>query len=207
MTDVDPRGHWDGAWTSRPHERRSWYRPRLDRSLALLQEIGLAADTRVADVGAGASTLVDALLDEGVTDITAVDVSPVALDLLRARLGARAAMVRWVVADVLRWRPTEQADVWHDRALFHFLTRAADRRRYRDALDAALAPGGHAIIATFGPEGPTECSNLPTCRYDPESLAEAFRGLLEPVRFEREWHPTPAGDTQDFLYGLLRRPG
>jgi SAM-dependent methyltransferase len=157
------------------------------------------------DVGAGASSLVDRLLDAGYTDVTVADISPAALDVARARLGDRAGLVTWLVADARGLRVPETVDVWHDRAVFHFLTDAADQDAYLGALRAALRVGGHAVMATFSPEGPERCSGLPVERYDGVKLARRFGPDFELVRSFTKAHATPSGGTQSFTYAVLRR--
>ena len=160
---------------------------------------------RVAvDVGAGTSTLVDELLDEG-WRVTVLDVSGEALAVTRARLGERADAVRFVVADLLTWQPDEGVDVWHDRAVLHFLTDLGDRRRYAEVAARAVRPGGAAVLSTFGPEGPEQCSGLPTVRYDAAGLAEAFADAFELESADTEVHRTPWGSPQQFTLVTLRR--
>jgi SAM-dependent methyltransferase len=161
------------------------------------------------DIGAGASRLVDALLDEGFGSPTVLDLSPSALAVSRQRLGARGDDVAWIEADITTWEPDRTYAVWHDRAVFHFLTTAEDRAGYARALSAALRPGGIAIIATFADGGPERCSGLPVMRYAPEALAQELDRLL-PGRFEtldaqRHMHITPKGNRQSFQYSVFRK--
>jgi SAM-dependent methyltransferase len=161
----------------------------------------------VIDVGAGASPLVDALLDRGYADVTVLDVAPSALDAARQRVGARAAAAHWMNRDLLTWAPLRRYDVWHDRAVFHFLTDPADRDRYRRVLDAALAPGGEIVIGVFSEAGPASCSGLPVARFHRQSLAAQFPGF-HVVQAEQEHHYTPGGELQPFLWlRLARTPG
>lgn len=197
--------HWDGIHRTREPDSVSWYQPVPTTALDWIG--GLALDPRapVVDVGAGASALVDGLLDRGHRDVTALDVSAAALRTTRDRLGDRAGRVGWVVADLMAWRPPRRFALWHDRAVFHFLTGTADRTRYRELLLEALADDGYALIATFAPDGPTHCSGLPVARWDADSLAGAFGPDLTVVRTGREIHRTPAGMEQPFTWVLLRR--
>lgn len=167
-------------------------------------------DARIVDVGGGASLLVDHLLDQGFTDLTVMDVSPRALSLARERLGERGASVRWIEADVRQpVLAPESIDVWHDRAVFHFLTAPDDRRAYVEHMTRALRPGAHAVIATFALEGPPKCSGFEVSRYSAATLADALGSGFELRRSEERTHVTPANREQRFTYALLRkrRPG
>jgi ubiquinone/menaquinone biosynthesis C-methylase UbiE len=175
--------------------------------LGLIGAVAPAKDSRVVDVGGGASRLVDCLLDEGYSDVTMVDVSEAALDVARTRLADRGEKVAWLVGDVRHLRLPQQVDVWHDRAVFHFLTEEADRQAYLDAVRGALRVGGHVVMATFGPGGPDRCSGLPVERYDAAKLSESFGSEFELVRSFQQQHVTPAGAVQEFTYAVLRRLG
>lgn len=205
MVGSAAEAHWQGVYEKNAPDRVSWYQAEPRLSLALIARAGIRPDARVVDVGGGASVLVDRLIDRGFADITVLDIAESALARSRARLGPRAERVRWVVADVTGWRPEGSFDLWHDRAVFHFLTEAADRARYVEALRAALAPGGHAIVATFALDGPERCSGLPVVRYGPESLLAELGPGFTLVASEREEHVTPAGRVQPFTYALFRR--
>ena len=174
-------------------------------SLALIKDTGLPKDARIIDVGGGASRLVDHLIEEGWTNITVLDIAPTALDKARRRLGDRAALVTWLVADVAQWTPLEQFDLWHDRAVFHFLTEASDRAAYASVMANAVSSGGHAIVGTFALDGPERCSGLPVCRYDGESLAAEFAAHFRLVVSITEDHITPAGKVQRFQFCRLQR--
>ncbi len=200
--------HWEGVYRGKPVEQVSWFQPRADISLGLIRGTGLPADTaRVIDVGAGASVLVDGLLDAGYRHVTLLDIAESALAMSRARLGERAAQVDWRVGDVTTLDlPAAGYDIWHDRAVFHFLTREEDRKRYVEQVWRTLRPGGFVIVATFGPNGPLQCSNLDVCRYTPEALHDEF-GAAEYtlISHQSETHATPAGKTQEFVYCYCRR--
>jgi SAM-dependent methyltransferase len=205
-TESQRRQHWDEKYSSTGATSVSWYQPEPTMSLSLLHALGLGPDTSLVDVGGGASTLVDHLVAAGWRDVTVLDVSPAALRTARERL-PRDAAVTWLAEDLLSWRPERMFGVWHDRAVFHFLTEEADRDRYREALDAAVAPGGTVILAAFAEDGPTMCSGLPVRRYaHPELLAELGSGF-EPVQTRREVHRTPAGGEQAFTWVVARRRG
>ncbi|MEI7038244.1 class I SAM-dependent methyltransferase [Fulvimonas yonginensis] len=198
--------HWEMVYRSRAAQEVSWYRPHLDASLALLRQAGLGPDTRVIDVGGGASTLVDDLLALGVCAVTVLDLSATALATARARLGDRAGTVRWLAADLLEAGfAAARFDLWHDRAVLHFLTEPAQVRRYAEQAAHAVRPGGHAVIGGFAPDGPERCSGLPVARRAAADIATALGPAFRLVDQRRELHPTPAGATQAFAYALLER--
>ena len=209
--------HWDTAHATRAEDDVSWFQAHPATSLRLvlaqLDAMRTApADARVLDAGAGRSRLVDHLLDEGVGHVTLVDVSAQALEVVRARLAARAdaavteGRVATVVVDVARWSPTPGAvDVWHDRAVLHFLVAEDDRRAYVAAVAQALAPGGRVVLATFAPDGPTSCSGLDVRRSDAQELVELFGAGFAPLHTEREEHVTPKGVVQPFTWVVLAR--
>jgi ubiquinone/menaquinone biosynthesis C-methylase UbiE len=171
----------------------------------LIGAVAPAKDSRIVDIGGGASRLVDRLLDDGYAHVTVVDVSAAALDAAQARLRDRAGSVTWCVADARQVRLPEEVDVWHDRAVFHFLTEEADRAGYLDSVRRTLRVGGHVVIATFGPAGPERCSGLPVERYDANKLSRVFGQEFVLVRQLVKQHVTPAGTSQEFTYVVLRR--
>lgn len=195
------REHWDRVYGTKDPRKVSWYEPRPERSLALVRGTGLALDAPVLDVGGGASTLVDHLLDEGYTDVTVLDIAGGALEAARRRLGPRAGAVGWIEADVLDFEPGRRYELWHDRAVLHFLTDARRRALYLETLKKALAPGGHVVLATFGPEGPTRCSGLDVRRYSVDRLSALLGADFEAHADSLEMHRTPGGGEQQFLYG------
>jgi SAM-dependent methyltransferase len=200
---MDLQHHWERVYNTKRTDEVSWFQPHLETSLELIRRTGAAHDARIVDVGAGASTLVDDLLDAGYSNVTLLDVSSSALQRVAERLGPRASAVTRVVGDVTRieWEP-RSFDVWHDRAVFHFLTEPDDRRRYVRQVRNALAPGGYVIVATFGPDGPQRCSGLSTARYAPEALHAEFGTGFELIERREERHHTPAGVDQQFIYCL-----
>lgn len=202
----DQARHWDGVFRSKAVDEVSWFQARPETSLRLLAGVSRPTGA-VVDVGAGASTLVDELLERGWVDVTVLDVSVAALAVVRTRLAGRTAPVTFVAADLLSWQPDRQYDVWHDRAVFHFLVDAADRQRYVDTAARAVRPGGHLVLATFAADGPTACSGLPTARYDAAALAAELAAAFDLVHDEREEHRTPAGVLQPFTWVVLRRRG
>ncbi|MGC8522275.1 MAG: class I SAM-dependent methyltransferase [Steroidobacteraceae bacterium] len=205
-SDADRRNHWQRVYATKSAQAVSWYRPHLEVSLELLAAAGLSPGSRVIDIGAGASTLVDDLLERGVRDITVLDVSEQALAIAQERLGARARLVHWLAGDVLQAAlPPRGFDFWHDRAVLHFLTDPADARRYVQRVEASLPAGAHAVIASFAPDGPERCSGLPVARRSAEGIAELFAPAWVLVQSRAERHRTPAGAEQSFAYALLRK--
>jgi SAM-dependent methyltransferase len=200
---MDLHAHWERVYQTKRTDEVSWFRPHLDTSLTLIRDTGLPPAAPIIDVGGGASTLVDDLLAAGYRDLTVLDVSVAALDVARARLGARQSAVTWLAADVTTAElPAGHFKVWHDRAVFHFLTDPADRDRYVAQVRHAVAARGHVIIATFGPDGPQRCSGLPTARYDADGIHAVFGHDFEVIIRREERHRTPAGVEQQFVYCL-----
>ena len=198
---MEPKSHWEHIYSTRPADAVSWYQPHATRSLEIIRAVSQGNDTRVIDVGGGASTLVDDLLAGGMTRVTVLDVSPAALQVAQRRLGAAADRVRWIAADITKVQLDEAAyDVWHDRAVFHFLTDTADRAAYVAQARRAVRPGGHVIVAGFGPGGPDHCSGLPVVRYGPGQLHAQFGGAFELLGHLTEEHRTPQGTVQQFVY-------
>jgi len=200
------RNHWQNVYRTRKADSVSWYRPHLEVSLELLTWAGLSLASRVIDIGGGASTLVDDLLDRGLQAVSVLDVSAQALSVAQQRLGERARAVAWYTEDVLASRlPSGAFDFWHDRAVLHFLTHPADALRYAQTAARACAAGGYAVIAGFAPDGPEQCSGLPVARRSPEDIATLFAPAFVLVQSRAEQHRTPAGVEQSFAYALLRR--
>lgn len=206
---MSAREHWDEVYRARAPEAVSWYRARLDTSLALIERAGLGPSAHVVDVGGGASTLVDDLVSRGVERVTVVDLSAVALERARARLGdagGAASRVRWLVGDATtRLFDPASVDLWHDRAVLHFLTAPAARAAYVAALREAVRPGGFALVASFAPSGPERCSGLPVHRQSASELVATLGEGFELVAQAEEAHTTPGGARQDFVYVLCRR--
>lgn len=202
---MDEKQHWDQVYGRKAPDAVSWYRPHLERSLAFIQSSGLDRSDGIIDVGGGASTLVDDLLYRGYQDITVLDISLIAIDRAKMRLGARAAAVTWVVGDITRIElPEKRFAFWHDRAVFHFLTTSEARHSYVSAVRRALRVDGHIVVATFGPEGPETCSELDVARYDAEALHGEFGGAFQKVDCCTEHHATPWGTEQEFVYCYCR---
>ncbi|WP_395683409.1 class I SAM-dependent methyltransferase [Dokdonella sp.] len=198
--------HWDAVYREKDEAQTSWYRPHLVESLRLIDLRKLKQDAPVIDIGGGRSTLVDDLLARGFNDVSVLDLSDVALAQARQRLGENAERVQWIVGDVTDVRlPAAHYGLWHDRAAFHFLTEAQQRSRYVAAAARAVRPGGLALIATFAPDGPERCSDLPVCRYDAMMLEATFAPAFELAEKTRHVHVTPDGRPQPFVHVVLRR--
>jgi trans-aconitate methyltransferase len=197
-------GHWDSTYADRGTTGVSWFQAVPAPSLHMIDVLGIAPTAKVIDVGGGAASLVDQLLARTFTDLTVLDISEVALTAARARVGDQAPVL-WVHADVLTWRPRHRFDLWHDRAVFHFLVDPADQQRYLETLRVALAPAGAVVIATFAPDGPEQCSGLPVTRYSAEDLTVLLGTAFTVVATSREEHTTPAGARQPFTWVAARR--
>lgn len=203
---MNMKDHWEQVYSTRPRERLGWFKPHLQFSLAWIEALGLGDEAPIIDVGGGASTLVDDMLDAGYKSITIVDISEEALSSVKARLADRAESVTWLCADITSVDlPAGHYELWHDRAVFHFLTEPDQQRQYRDTLLKALKPGGHVIIGTFAPEAPPKCSGLPVQRYDHEKLERLLGEEFELQRHEKDLHVTPGGVEQMYLYCHFRK--
>ena len=202
---MDRRQHWDAVWRSKGATGVSWYQPRAELSLELIRRLVPDRGTPIIDVGAGASTLIDGLLDEGYAAVSALELSAEAVALAQRRLGERAARVRWFVADVLEAPlPAAAFGLWHDRAVFHFLTEPGERAAYVAQVRRAVRPGGHVMVAAFSPDGPAKCSGLQVVRYGPEAMHGEFGAGFRLLESRREEHHTPTGAVQSFVYCLCR---
>ena len=202
---MDARSHWETVYITKAPEVVSWYRPHLEKSLEIIREIAPDRSVSIIDVGGGESTLVDDLLARGYQNVAVLDVSPTAIEVTKRRLGKAADRVQWVVGDITNVElPSNAYDVWHDRAVFHFLTAMEQRVAYVRQVGRAVKPGGHVLVSTFGPQGPTKCSGLEVVRYDAESLHAEFGVPFRLLESFKELHETPFGTTQQFLYCLCR---
>ncbi len=203
---MDPRTHWETIYRTKDVHEVSWFQSEARRSLDLITRICADRAAPIIDVGAGASVLVDNLLAAGYQDLSVLDWSEAALEISRDRLGADSSRVKWMRVDVLRSQLDEGAyAVWHDRAVFHFLTDATDRQAYVEQVRRAVRPRGYVLVATFAEDGPEYCSGLPVVRYSAEGLHSEFGTDFQLVRSEHEDHRTPGGAEQSFLYCLCRR--
>jgi SAM-dependent methyltransferase len=197
---TDRHQHWEGVYGGKSADQVSWFQSHAASSLRLIAD---SADTsaHIIDVGGGASVLVDDLLDAGYRNLTVLDLAESALATSRARLGARAQSVQWIAGDITRADlPAARYDVWHDRAVFHFLTDPEDRARYVAQVLKSVKPGGRVIVATFGPGGPLQCSGLDVVCYAPDALHAEFGSSFQLLKHETETHYTPAGKEQEFVY-------
>lgn len=203
-TGSDVADHWQASWDGRDPEETSWY---SERPIGLLGDVidSIEPTESVIDVGGGASLLVDHLLDRGFVDVTVLDIAAAALEGAQRRLGPRAAMVSWLHADIVDWKPERTYGLWHDRAVFHFLTDAAHRRAYTRASAQAVRPGGTLVISTFAPDGPDRCSGLAVRRWAADDLVAHFAPAFEPAGSWESTHETPWGTEQRFITVVLRR--
>ena len=205
MTASERQSHWQNVYLSKGEQQVSWTQADPQPSLGLIEKFAYGRDASIIDIGGGASRLVDALLAHGFAAITVLDLSGAALQSAQARLGEQGATVRWIGADATAWQPPQSFDIWHDRAAFHFLVEEKDRTAYVERLHAGVKPGGHAIIATFAPDGPEKCSGLPVQRYDPESLSRTIGNAFDLVEHQGHRHVTLWGAAQLFQFSVLRR--
>jgi ubiquinone/menaquinone biosynthesis C-methylase UbiE len=202
---TDQKAHWETVYRTKRADELSWFQREPAISLALIRRAAPETSARIIDVGGGASRLVDELFRAGYSDVTVLDLSSTALSQARARLGGAAARVHWLEADVLNARlPEAGFDLWHDRAVFHFLTSPSDRDAYLAQVRRAVRSGGHVLVATFAEDGPTKCSGLPVARYSADALRDAFGRAFQLIESTREHHVTPSGTRQSFVYCLCR---
>jgi SAM-dependent methyltransferase len=202
---VSRQEHWDRIYSTYPPEELSWFQRHPALSIELIGRAAAGRKVSIIDVGGGDSLLVDGLLALGYEDLTVLDVSPAALDRARRRLGDKAESVDWIASDVTRYRPERRFDLWHDRAVFHFLTEADDRLRYVEVMKRALGEGGRAVVSAFSPDGPSKCSGLEVRRYSAAALSEELGPSFELVESRQQAHQTPAGKSQSFAYGRFAR--
>ena len=203
--NFDRKSHWESVYINKTPAEVSWYQLEPVVSIELITSTGISRAGRIIDVGGGASVLVDKLLDKGFQDLTVLDVSSKALDYAKKRLGNRAGVVKWVEADITEFESSEKYDLWHDRAVFHFLTDAEDRKKYVQNMNKALNSGGHVIIAAFSIDGQLKCSGLDIERYSPEKMNNEFGNSFEFVKSVDEGHITPGGKEQKFTYCYFRK--
>ena len=203
---MNQKDHWQQVYSSKQTENLGWYKPHLATSLSWIKALNLALEDTLIDVGGGASTLVDDLLEIGYRSITVLDISENATSTARLRLAKKAELVTWLAGDIISFDlPTHRYELWHDRAVFHFLTEPGQQSMYRDNLLKALKPGGHLIIGTFAPEAPAMCSGLPVQRYSAEQLESTLGEAFELVHQHNELHVTPGGVEQMYLYCQFRK--
>jgi ubiquinone/menaquinone biosynthesis C-methylase UbiE len=202
---MQTKDHWENVYKTKATDAVSWYQQYPERSLRLVRETGVPLDAPIIDIGGGASKLVDELLESGYSNLTVLDISAAALAAAQQRLGDRSESVKWIESDItVVSLPKQVFDVWHDRAVFHFLTSAADRKTYIEKVLHAIKPGGHVIIATFAEDGPEKCSGLPVMRYSAEALSAELGEQFKLIKHEKEEHHTPFGTVQSFGYCYFR---
>ena len=205
MEDASRQAHWENVYTTKGENEVSWFQQSPAPSLELIVQAGAVSNSAIIDIGGGASRLVDNLIEQEFQDVTVLDLSGAALKAAKARLGARAERVHWIVADVTTFEPAKSYDIWHDRAAFHFLTDEKDRTAYIARLKRGLKIGGHAIIATLALDGPEKCSGLPVVRYDSASLGQMLGGTFKLIHTQRHVHATPWDAQQNFQFSMFRR--
>ncbi len=203
---MSAKTHWEHIYETKAPNQVSWFQEHANLSLDLIQRTGTPKTGPMIDVGGGASVLVENLLDAGYTNLTVLDISRAALQTARQSLGPRGDAVTWLSADITHASlPAHTYDLWHDRAVFHFLTLPADRARYVQTVRRTVRPGGHVIVATFASDGPTQCSGLDVMRYDRESLHDEFGEDFKLMDSVQETHHTPFGTEQKFVYCYCRK--
>jgi len=198
--------HWESIYQTKEPNEVSWYQEKPETSLNLISETGIEKNAKIIDVGAGASELVDNLLALGFRNITALDVSSNALNESKKRLGDRTNNVKWIVSDLREFETNDRYDLWHDRAVLHFLTEEEDIRRYKELVRTYLKPKGYVIVSTFSVNGPKRCSGLDVRQYSEDSMKTLFTGFEHIKSFEEE-HLTPWGSSQIFIWGVFRKRG
>jgi SAM-dependent methyltransferase len=205
LCHMNGRAHWDKIYQNKTPDQLSWTEDIPVTSLAFIDSFRLSPDARIIDVGGGESRLADCLLDKGFRDITVLDISAEALRCARERLGERAGLVRWIVADIAEFSPEHPYDVWHDRATFHFLTMRPQVTRYLSSARIAVPAGGYLVIGSFSDKGPERCSGLPVHRYSEEDLTQELADGFDKLKCITEEHRTPWDAVQNFLFCSFRR--
>lgn len=202
---MNRKNHWENVYQTKDETQVSWYRDHLENSLQMILQTNVGKDAAIIDVGGGSSTLVDDLLNQGFADVSVLDISGKALKKSQERLGQKSGLVEWIEADITQISlPENHYDVWHDRAVFHFLTDENDRRKYVELVKKSLKVGGHIIVASFGLNGPKKCSGLDVVQYSPDSMHDEFGKSFELVKSISEKHETPFNTTQEFIYCYCR---
>jgi len=205
---MQPKDHWETVYTTKATDTVSWFQEHARLSLDLIHATGAGRDAGIIDVGGGASRLVDDLLSEGYSDLTVLDLSAAAMQAARQRLGAQESKVHWIEADITQVDlPVKRYDIWHDRAVFHFLTTQKQRDAYVRTVFYSVKPGGYVIVATFAEDGPLQCSGLPVMRYRADDLHDEFGDAFTLLKHQKEEHHTPSGAVQQFVYCYCRRIG
>jgi SAM-dependent methyltransferase len=196
----DPKKHWENVYQKESPEELSWYQDKPEISLKLIAATGVGFDGNLIDIGGGTSKLASLLVAQGYTKVTVLDIAAYSIEQAKLALGEQANKLQWIEADATNYNFAEKYDIWHDRAVFHFLTDIHDRKRYVDAVQQSLKAGGYLIIATFGLKGPRKCSGLHVVRYNPETLHNEFGNNFDLVETFVEVHSTPSKVQQKFIY-------
>lgn len=197
---MNRKQHWENIYETKKLEEVSWYQPKPDISLELIQQSGIAKDAAIIDIGGGDSFLVDNLLEEGYKDVTVLDISEKAIERAKERLGERAESVSWIISDIAEFKPDREYDLWHDRAAFHFLTDKKDQQHYVNIASEGIANGGSLIIGTFSKNGPEKCSGLEIKQYSEEEMSDLFAASFQKQSCKEIIHNTPFDTTQSFLF-------
>lgn len=202
---MDRTAHWENVYQTKSSTEVSWYEPDPKQSLDLIFEAAGEKRGRVIDVGGGQSFLVDRLLDAGFSKVAVLDISSAAIEATKARLGELASQVKWIVADITQAESLGEFDIWHDRAVFHFITDSDDRKHYVELMKRSLPIGGHFVVGTFAKGGPEKCSGLPICQYDEATMQAELGPSFEPVKCSDYHHTTPSGKPQLFFFAVFRK--
>ncbi len=202
--NYNPQQHWEKVYQEKEPTQVSWYQKTVSVSLRLIEALGLNQEVRIIDVGGGASVLADELLEKGFKNLTVLDISAKALQYSQKRLGDKAKGIVWIAEDITAFKPPQRYDLWHDRAVFHFLTHSADRKKYIETMEKAVKPQGHVILGTFALEGPPKCSGLDVERYNSEKLSKEIGNHFTLVKSVEETHVTPWQSEQKFIYGVFK---
>ena len=203
---MQQKDHWEHVYSTKMTDAVSWFQEHAEQSMRLIRDTGVPCSASIIDVGGGASTLIDDLLINGYSAVTVLDLSAAALSIAKARIGLKSSTVQWLEGDITKVSlPVHAFDVWHDRAVFHFLTNREARQSYVETVLRSVKPGGHVIVATFAEDGPLNCSGLPVMRYGPNELHAEFGSPFTLVQHEREEHHTPFGTVQKFVYCYCRK--
>lgn len=198
------KSHWENIYSTKSLNEVSWHEPKPDNSIKLIEKYALNKNVAIIDIGGGDSFLADNLIALGYSNITVLDISETAIEKAKIRLGENATKIKWIVSDITSFEPTEKYDIWHDRAVFHFLTNVLDQENYKELLINSLKENGIFIIGTFAIDGPTKCSGITVQQYDIESITTQFTELelVENFNFE---HPTPFNTFQKFIFAVFKK--
>ncbi len=206
MEEFDRKKHWEQIYQTKQLSEVSWYQPTPDTSLKFFEQFNIPKEAKIIDVGGGDSLLVDHLLERGYENITVLDISESALARAKLRLGERASLVKWIIADAATFKPTGQYDFWHDRAAFHFLTQEDEIGDYINTVQQSITPSGILVIGTFSEQGPKKCSGIEIKQYSETSMTERLKDFFEKIECITVEHKTPFDTIQQFVFCSFRRP-